>query len=216
MPPEMAVIKELERGTLSMLSDLQSYKNMGINVPSLFGVIYKVDRTKDAKQFIEYLNNPTKDKFYTMLNTQIPQAVAFKEATSQQIPVTKFMNGTKKQQSKAQNSAIAISELLGFYTILFLVSLCVRLDMPCVARVFEWLTITLFNLTITLNCNLRVNFRDRNAMNSATKHPSTRAKSKSVIVRLKSVIVSHSKTLATHGRLLYLLVQLNAHFAFVI
>jgi chromosome partitioning related protein ParA len=42
MPPEMAVIKELERGTLSMLSDLQSYKNMGINVPSLFGVIYKV------------------------------------------------------------------------------------------------------------------------------------------------------------------------------
>ncbi|CAC9443591.1 Chromosome (plasmid) partitioning protein ParA [uncultured Gammaproteobacteria bacterium] len=112
MPPEMAVIKELERGTLSMLSDLQSYKNMGINVPSLFGVIYKVDRTKDAKQFIEYLNNPTKDKFYTMLNTQIPQAVAFKEATSQQIPVTKFMNGTKKQQSKAQNSAIAISELI--------------------------------------------------------------------------------------------------------
>ncbi|VVM18369.1 hypothetical protein BSPWISOXPB_3551 [uncultured Gammaproteobacteria bacterium] len=29
MPPEMAVIKELERGTLSMLSDLQSYKNNG-------------------------------------------------------------------------------------------------------------------------------------------------------------------------------------------
>jgi hypothetical protein len=51
-----------------MLSDLQSYKNMGINVPSLFGVIYKVDRTKDAKQFIEYLNNPDKDKFYTMLH----------------------------------------------------------------------------------------------------------------------------------------------------
>jgi hypothetical protein len=49
-------------------------------------------------------NNPTKDKFYTMLNTQIPQAVTFKEATSQQIPVTKFMNDTKKQQSKAQNS----------------------------------------------------------------------------------------------------------------
>jgi hypothetical protein len=46
-----------------------SYKNMGINVPSLFGVIYKVDRTKDAKQFIEYLNNLAKNKFYTMLNT---------------------------------------------------------------------------------------------------------------------------------------------------
>jgi hypothetical protein len=59
---------------------------------------------------LQFLINPDKDKFYTMLNTQIPQAVTFKEATSQQIPVTKFMNGTKKQQSKAQNSAIAISE----------------------------------------------------------------------------------------------------------
>jgi hypothetical protein len=29
---------------------------MGINVPSLFGVIYKVDRTKDAKQFIEKIS----------------------------------------------------------------------------------------------------------------------------------------------------------------
>jgi hypothetical protein len=34
------------------------------------------------QQFIEYLNNLAKNKFYTMLNTQIPQAVAFKEATS--------------------------------------------------------------------------------------------------------------------------------------
>jgi hypothetical protein len=42
MPPEMAVIKELERGTLSMLSDLQSYKNMGINVPSLFVLLIQL------------------------------------------------------------------------------------------------------------------------------------------------------------------------------
>jgi chromosome partitioning related protein ParA len=32
MPPEMAVIKELERGTLSMLSDLQSYKHLSLEL----------------------------------------------------------------------------------------------------------------------------------------------------------------------------------------
>ncbi len=112
MPPEMAVVKELERGTLSMLLDLQSYKEMGINVPNLFGVIYKVDRTKDAKQFVEYLNNSSKNKSYTMLNTQIPQSVVFKEATSKQIPVTEFENSNKKQRQKAKKSAASIEALV--------------------------------------------------------------------------------------------------------
>ncbi len=112
MPPEMAVVKELERGTLSMLLDLQSYKEMGINVPNLFGVIYKVDRTKDAKQFVEYLNNSSKNKSYTMLNTQIPQSVVFKEATSKQIPVTEFKNSNKKQRQKAKKSAASIEVLV--------------------------------------------------------------------------------------------------------
>ncbi len=112
MPPEMAAIKELERGTLSMLSDLQSYKDMGINVPSLFGVIYKVDGTRDAKQFVEHLNNSSKNKSYQMLHTQIPQSVVFREATSTQIPVTEFENRNKKQQLKAHKSATSIKALM--------------------------------------------------------------------------------------------------------
>lgn len=109
--PEMATVKELERGTLSMLSDLQSYKDMGINVPSLFGVIYKIDRTKDAKQFVKYLKKSSQDKPYTLFDTQIPQSVAFKEATSQQIPVTEFKKWNKKQSLKAQKSAASIKQL---------------------------------------------------------------------------------------------------------
>jgi chromosome partitioning related protein ParA len=109
--PEMATVKELERGTLSMLSELQSYKEMGINVPNLFGVIYKVDNTKDAKQFVDYLIKSSKDKSYSMLETQIPQSVTFKEATSNQIPVTEFKNWNKKQQTKAQKSINAIVAL---------------------------------------------------------------------------------------------------------
>ena len=108
----MATVKELECGSLSTLAELQSYKDMGINVPDLFGVIYRIDRVRDSKQFIEHLITLSKEKHYTVLNTQIPQAVAFREATSQQIPTTKFMNGNKKQQSKAQKSATAISNLI--------------------------------------------------------------------------------------------------------
>jgi len=110
--PEMATVKELERGTLTMLSELQSYKEMGINVPSLFGVIYKIDGTNDAKKFVEYLTDSPQNKSYTMLDTQIPQSVAFKEATSQQIPVTEFMAGTAKQKTKARKSAVAIKALV--------------------------------------------------------------------------------------------------------
>lgn len=110
--PELATVKELERETLSMLAELQSYKSMGISVAKLFGVIYKVDRTKDAKSFVAYLINSSKTKPYTILNTQIPQATAFKEATSQQVPVTEFINSNNKQQLKAQKSAMSIIDLV--------------------------------------------------------------------------------------------------------
>lgn len=110
--PEMATVRELDRGTLSMLSDLQSYKEMGINVPSLFSIIYKMDGTNDAKQFSKYLINSSKNKPYTMLETQIPQSVAFKEATTQQIPVTEFKNSNKKQQLKARKSTASIEALV--------------------------------------------------------------------------------------------------------
>jgi cellulose biosynthesis protein BcsQ len=54
------------------------------------------------------VNNPAEDKSYTMLNTQIPRAVAFKEATSQQIPVTKFMNDTKIDSVPRSSSLITV------------------------------------------------------------------------------------------------------------
>jgi chromosome partitioning related protein ParA len=108
--PESPTVRELERGTLSMLNELQSYKDMGINVPDLLGIVYKLDRTKDAQKFVTYLKRTNNDK-YQMLKTQIPQSVVFKEAASQQVPVTKFLDFNKEQQRKAQKSADAIKDL---------------------------------------------------------------------------------------------------------
>jgi hypothetical protein len=66
------------------------------------------------KSFIEYLNNPAEDKSYTMLNTQISQAVAFKEATSQQIPVTKFMNDLVSESCHVKTKFVCIVTLYQF------------------------------------------------------------------------------------------------------
>lgn len=112
IPPESASIKELERGTLALLDELQSYKDMGINVPHLFGVFYKVDHTNDAKQFISYVLKNENDKCQ-MLKTRIPQSVVFKEAVSHRIPVSEFAIGNKKQRDKAKNSINAVKSLVG-------------------------------------------------------------------------------------------------------
>ena len=109
--PELASIREFNRGTLSTLAGLESYKNMGISIPNLFGVIYKLDNTADAAKFVQHLLSQSNNQ-YQILKTTIPQSVVFKEAISSQMPVTGFMNGNKKQQLKAQKSATAIVELV--------------------------------------------------------------------------------------------------------
>lgn len=111
IPPESASIKEFERGTLSLLDELQTYKNIGVNVPSLFGVFYKVERTNDSKHFISYVLQ-NEDERCQMLKTRIPQSVVFKEAVSQCVPVSEFANGNKKQENKAQNSINTIKSLV--------------------------------------------------------------------------------------------------------
>jgi chromosome partitioning related protein ParA len=108
--PELATIKEFNRGTLSMLKSLEAYKSMGIHIPELFGIIYKLDNTKDANQFSNHLlSNDNND--YSMLEAIIPQAVIFKEAITQQVPITEFSNGNKKQKQKADKSIKSIIEL---------------------------------------------------------------------------------------------------------
>ena len=94
-----------------MLSGLKPLEAMGINIPRLFGIVYKLDNTADATKFVEHLINESSDE-YQMLKTFIPQAVVFKEAVTQQIPITGFSKGNKKQQAKAQKSINAIVALV--------------------------------------------------------------------------------------------------------
>jgi hypothetical protein len=70
-------------------------------------------------------------------------------------------------------------------TILFLVLLCVRLDIPCVSRVFKWLTILFLVRTISIVGHFKT---------LATYGISALTHSKT-----KNSIVSYFKTLTTYG-----------------
>ncbi len=106
--PEITSIKEFNRGTISTLKNLEGITTL----PILYGLIYKLDRSIDAKKLALIVQNQKDNKYYQILSTVIPQAVAFKEATTLKIPVNAFANNNKKQQQKAQKSITAITSLV--------------------------------------------------------------------------------------------------------
>ncbi len=105
--PEIATIKEFYRGTLSVLSKLKPNNTLA----PLFGVIYKLDRTIDAKQLINAVNTQDNLQKYSILKNSIPQSVVFKESATKQIPVVLFANGNKRQKAKATKSIQAIKDI---------------------------------------------------------------------------------------------------------
>ncbi len=112
--PEMTTIREFERGTLDMFNNLQTLKDMGIDIADIVNaIVYRMDRTKNASRYKQILINTQSSQQYPyqVLQTEIPDSVVYDEATGQQIPVTEFAKSNKKQQQKAQKSISAIKKL---------------------------------------------------------------------------------------------------------
>ena len=63
---------------------------MGAPVPPLKGLVYRQDRTADAKRIVQELRTlsfgPSRGQI-TILDTVIPAAVAYRESATRQIPV---------------------------------------------------------------------------------------------------------------------------------
>lgn len=90
IPPEVLSAREFVRGTVAMIRRLQPMSRMGAPIGRLFGVIYRIDRTLDAKQMASELrgaNFNLKKGVITILGTVIPNAVVYREAATQKIPV---------------------------------------------------------------------------------------------------------------------------------
>lgn len=96
--PEVLSAREFVRGTVSMLDRLVPMVHFGAPVPPLKGVIYRQDRTADAKQIAEsirqeFFATTTKGAItgaITILETVVPSTAAYKEAATRQIAVHRW------------------------------------------------------------------------------------------------------------------------------
>lgn len=88
--PELVSAREFLRGTISLYEDLSLFTQLGLTLPPLKAVINCLDKTKDAREVVEMLYNIfgelNNDKI-DLLNIEIPNRVAYREAASQSKPV---------------------------------------------------------------------------------------------------------------------------------
>lgn len=88
--PELVSAREFLRGTLSLYEDLALFSQFGLTLPPLKAVINCLDKTKDAKDIVELLYNifgELPNDNIDLLNIEIPNRVAYREAASQSKPV---------------------------------------------------------------------------------------------------------------------------------
>ena len=93
IPPEILSAREFSRGTIAMIERLRPMVNMGAPVGPLKGLIYRQDRTVDARLIAQQLKRetygPSKGSI-TILDTFIPNTVAYREAATHRIPVHRW------------------------------------------------------------------------------------------------------------------------------
>lgn len=93
IPPEILSAREFARGTLQMLERLRPMAGLGAPVGALKGLIYRMDRTVNARRIAHELccetYGPSKDTV-TILETVVPGTVAYREAASARMPVHRW------------------------------------------------------------------------------------------------------------------------------
>jgi chromosome partitioning related protein ParA len=90
IPPEILSAREFMRGTVSMLKRLQPMSRLGAPIGPLYGVIYRMDRTLDARHIAQELRDVMGNNGKTsikILETVIPSSVVYREAATQKLPV---------------------------------------------------------------------------------------------------------------------------------
>lgn len=87
--PEMLAARELSRGTLKLLYDLNPFRHLGIAIPPLRLLLNQVDPVRlDARMIVcELRDSFVKTPSISVLNTAIPNRVAYVNAASLGLPV---------------------------------------------------------------------------------------------------------------------------------
>ncbi|HSH30798.1 MAG TPA: ParA family protein [Thiohalobacter sp.] len=116
IPPEILSAREFARGTLSMLERLRPMQFLGAPVGHLHGLIYRMDRTVDARRVADSLRKATFAESrggISILDTVIPATVAYREAASARIPVHQWEKQRRGPTPCARETMVAlVRELL--------------------------------------------------------------------------------------------------------
>ncbi len=89
--PDAVSSREFTRGTTRVVNEgREQALRMGINIGNLYGILSKVDRTKDAKLISEALRERLVPNGAQIMETSVPAKVAYKSAATHQVPVHIF------------------------------------------------------------------------------------------------------------------------------
>ena len=87
VPPEIMAAQELVRGTQRLIEGLQAFSALGCEPGILYALIYRYDRTIDANQVLENISAASDLGGIHLLESKVPNRVAYREAASRRIPV---------------------------------------------------------------------------------------------------------------------------------
>lgn len=110
--PEMLAARELSRGTLKLLGDLEPFRHLGIAIPPLRLLLNQVDLVRlDARMIVRGLRDsfPAASSI-AVLNTVIPNRVAYVNAASLGLPVHRIE--TSRPSSRRSPSALQTLQAL--------------------------------------------------------------------------------------------------------
>lgn len=93
IPPEILPAREFARGTVQMLDRLRPMAFLGAPLGPLRGLVYRMDRTVDARYIAQELRReaygPSRGTI-TILETVIPNTIAYREAATARVPVHRW------------------------------------------------------------------------------------------------------------------------------
>lgn len=87
--PDILTAREFTSGTQELLDRLEPSSALGITVPTMRAVIYRLEHTVDSRTIAKLI----RDQFVslrgrvTVLNTAVPHAVAYRKAATERVPV---------------------------------------------------------------------------------------------------------------------------------
>lgn len=107
--PEMLAARELHRGTLKLMSELEPFRHLGISLPSLRLLLNHVNTVRvDTRMIIRGLRNSVAEATNTsVLDTVVPDRVAYLNAATLSLPVHRI----DSRQSHQRRSPSALETM---------------------------------------------------------------------------------------------------------